>query len=126
MKPIFKILIIIIALSAASCRKDYYGQKPIPAGPVSFNGIILPILTQNCAKSGCHVAGGQSPDLTSSNAYDNLTGSGVIDTLQPATCTLYQHLTGAGGLKLMPPDGKLNSFDLALILTWIKQGAQND
>ena len=127
MKNLYLILTIIVLSTLGSCRKDYYGQPPIPAGPISFNTEILPILETNCAKSGCHVPGSQTPDLTTPNAYNNLTGLGYAtpdDSLKPAQSILYQKLTG--GSKPMPPDGKLSSYNLNLILTWIKQGAKND
>ncbi len=117
----------MVLIAMGSCNKDYYGQPPIPAGPISFNKIVLPILETNCAKSGCHVPGGQTPDLTSANAYNDLTGLGYVspdDSLAPAQSILYQKLTA--GSKPMPPSGKLSAYNLNLILTWIKQGAQND
>ena len=76
MKRLYLILPILSVLALGSCRKDYYGTPPIPAGPVSFSQEILPILETNCAKSGCHVPGGQTPDLTTPNAYNDLTGLG--------------------------------------------------
>lgn len=114
-------------LAMGSCRKDYFGQPPIPAGPISFNKEILPILETNCAKSGCHVPGGQTPDLTTPNAYNDLTGLGYVspsDSMAPSQSILYQKLTA--GSKPMPPSGKLSAYNLNLILTWIKQGVQND
>jgi hypothetical protein len=127
MKNISKIFIVLVIFATASCRKDYYGQKPLPPGPVSFSKMIVPILNLNCAKSGCHVAGGQTPNLSPDVAYDNLTGLGYVnpeDTLTPEKSSLYEHLDGT--LKLMPTSGKLSSYDMGLIKTWIQQGAQNN
>src|ERR1017187_2113412 len=106
MKPVFKIIIVLIIFSATACEKDYYGVKPIPPGPVSFTTQVLPILTTSCAISGCHVPGAQTPDLTAANAYNDLTGLGYAtpdDSLAPQNSVLYKHLSG--NLKIMPPSG---------------------
>jgi hypothetical protein len=48
---------------------------PTSAGKTTFNARIKPILTAKCATSGCHTAGGQSPDLTTyASSKSNITG----------------------------------------------------
>jgi hypothetical protein len=128
MKAIYIILILVFTMAVVSCRKDYIGNPPIdPNIPVSFKTDVQPILTTNCAKSGCHVAGGQTPNLAADAAYDNLTGLGYVDpadSANPAQDNLYKILTSSTGY--MPKSGKLSSHDINLIYTWIKQGAHNN
>ena len=127
MKTIYILLILVVVVSVAACRNDFFGQPPLPTGPISFNKSVLPILVTECAKSGCHVPGGQTPDLTAANAYNNLTGLGYAtpdDSLNAPQSILMKQINNAS--KPMPPNGKLTAYDISLITTWIKQGAQNN
>ena len=98
--------------------------------PVSFSADIVPILTQNCALSGCH--SGSSPEsnlnLEASKAYAALLkkGSGYVDTINPTSSVIYSSLVSVSSP--MPPDGqrKLDACELKLIETWMKQGAKNN
>ena len=57
----FRALMILLLLARAGlqgCYKDILSPGADPNGPpqqVSFSGDLLPILTKNCALSGCHV-----------------------------------------------------------------------
>ncbi len=90
---------------------------------VSFSNDIAPILNNSCNISGCHNAGGIRPDLTVTNAYTSLTG-GYINTADPQASELYLWMTGKKGVP-MPTSG-INKDYNALILAWIKQGANNN
>lgn len=92
--------------------------------PVSFVSDIIPIFNSSCNLSGCHSPGGKSPDLTSANAYTSLTNGGFVNTGDPQTSELYQWMTGKRGTP-MPVSG-INKDYNALVLAWIKQGAQNN
>lgn len=129
-KIIFLFLVGTLVIQA--CRKDFTMPAAgvvVPTGSVSFDSTILPIFTANCAKSGCHVTGGQAPDLTAANAYNQLTGLGYVpqdDTLDAdaKASTLYKMITSTS--KPMPPTGSLSPTQIGQILAWIKQGSQND
>lgn len=109
----------------ASCEKDYQNSAVVDVNtPVSFSKEVVPILIEDCATINCHVSGAQSPDLSAVSAYDQLTGLGYIDTTNAAGSILYQRITAT--TKPMPPSGKLNAQEIAFILAWIKQGAQNN
>ncbi len=126
-KLIFLFLAAAIVIQA--CRKDFKMAPvagPIPTGVISFDTLILPVLTSNCAKSGCHVSGGHTPDLTAANAYNQLTGLGYVpqdDTTEvnAKNSFLYKAITSTS--KPMPPTSPLSATQVALILTWIKQGS---
>jgi hypothetical protein len=90
--------------------------------PVSFTGDIVPILNSSCNTTGCHSTGAKSPDLTEVNAYNSLTG--FINTGDPQSSELYLWMTGKKGTP-MPVSG-INKDYNALVLAWIKQGAQNN
>ncbi len=91
---------------------------------VSFAGDILPIFNNSCNTSGCHTAGGRSPDLSVTNAFTSLTNGGFINTSEPLSSELYLWMTGKKGTP-MPVSG-INKDYNALILAWLKQGANNN
>ena len=129
-KSIFFFLVLILLVQA--CRKDFTMAPPavqLPSGNISFDTVIIPILTSNCTKSGCHISGGQVPDLTAANAYNSLTLLGYVpvgDTslADAKSSTLYSKLTSTS--KPMPPNGALTPTQNAQILAWIKQGSLNN
>lgn len=92
--------------------------------PVSFAGDIIPIFNKSCNISGCHSAGGKSPDLTSVNAYNSLTNGGYLNTSDPPSSPVYLWMTGKKGTP-MPVSGVNKDYN-ALMLAWIKQGSQNN
>lgn len=117
--------IIILALLFSACEKDYLILKKIEiTAPVSFSTDIAPILTKDCATSGCHVTGAIAPDLTASKAYDDLIGLGYVDTTNAEGSVLYIRIIGT--TRPMPPAARLTPDEIGYILAWIKQGAQNN
>lgn len=91
---------------------------------VSFAGDIAPIFEKNCAISGCHLTGGQKPDLSASQAITSLTNGNYLDLAAPENSELYAWLTGkrASVMPLSGSDPEINAF----VLAWITQGAQNN
>ncbi len=92
--------------------------------PVSFATDIIPIFEKSCAVSGCHVAGGKAPNLTTANAYSALTVGNFLNTGSPETSLLYQWMSGKKATPM--PVAGINKDYNALVLAWIKQGAQNN
>lgn len=136
MKTLFNRLTVVITaiilisglLFYNSCTKDSgpFIVPPKNAPVISFKDTIQPILTTYCAKSGCHVTGGQAPDLSSGNAYNSLISGGFINTSTPTSSIVYQYLTGAKS-PAMPLGGSSNPSNInILVLTWIEQGALNN
>lgn len=91
---------------------------------VSFANDVNPLLQKNCSLSGCHNTGGIVPDLSTDQAYLSLTTSDFLDLNTPEDSELYGFVSG----KITPamPIGGADPAIAAMILAWIKQGAQNN
>ncbi|MEN9961520.1 MAG: hypothetical protein RL045_1774 [Bacteroidota bacterium] len=86
---------------------------------VYFNQTILPLITSNCAMSGCHDAishkeGVILTDYAHIRAYSS--------TTNPAGSSLYRSIVTG----YMPPKGPLASAQMASLLKWMQQGAKNN
>lgn len=92
--------------------------------PVSFGADIIPIFNASCNSSGCHNTGGRKPDLSPSNAYNALQNGNYLNTSAPESSELYLWMAGLKAIP-MPPNG-INIDNNALVLAWIRQGAQNN
>jgi len=121
------ILASLILLMFFGCYKDktvIFSTGEEVTRPVSFSGDIVPIFSSSCSSSGCHNAGGKSPDLSAVNAYNSLTNGGYINSSNPENSELYLWMSGQRGMP-MPVSG-INKDYNAMVLAWIKQGAQNN
>ncbi len=121
------LLVSISVLLLSGCYKDrtvLFDTGEEITRPVGFAADILPIFNNSCNTSGCHNAGGKSPDLTAANAYNSLSAGNYINVGNPVSSELYLWMTGKKGVP-MPTTG-INKDYNALILAWIKQGAQNN
>lgn len=92
--------------------------------PVSFATDIIPVFNSSCNMSGCHTAGSKVPDLSATNAYNSLTVGNYYNTTTPESSTIYLWMTGKKSTP-MPTSGVNKDYN-ALMLAWIKQGAQNN
>ncbi|MFI5132706.1 MAG: hypothetical protein ACHQEB_00135 [Chitinophagales bacterium] len=128
-KAIACMLVVVSVLIIAGCYKAdtlYPNTDAQVNKAVSFANDIVPIFSQKCAISGCHGAGGHSPDLTVSKAYNSLKNGGYIDIADPKNSKLYMRLTGKI-TPAMPLTGSSNPSNInALVLTWITQKALNN
>lgn len=91
---------------------------------VTFSGDIIPIFNKSCSLSGCHTGGGKPPDLGAANAYNSLKVGNYFNTNNPESSVIYLWLTGKKTTQM--PVGGMNKEYNALVLAWIKQGAQNN
>jgi len=136
-------LLVFIVYSASCKREPVYigyvepdpvdttgnGGNPVthPCSPdsVYFNQQILPILTSNCAMSGCHNVQSHEEGIILDN-YTNTRNTGKINLSSPANSKLYKVLNETGGDRMPPaPMAALPVAQRALILKWIQQGALN-
>lgn len=120
-------LVSISVLLLSGCYKDktvLFDTGEEITRPVGFAADILPIFNSSCNTSGCHNAGGKSPDLTAANAYNSLSTGNYFNVGNPVNSELYLWMTGKKGVP-MPTTG-INKDYNALILAWIKQGALNN
>lgn len=129
-----KIVIVMAVLAAPIISlQSCYKVATVPlntteevTAPVSYANDIQPIFTANCSTSGCHVAGGRSPDLSAEKAYNSLMNGSYIDVSAPENSNLYLWLTGKKTTP-MPPGSATNPSNVNnLVLAWIKQGALNN
>ncbi|HTI59104.1 hypothetical protein [Mucilaginibacter sp.] len=127
MKPIiiFIGLLFTIGIAFTGCYKDVILPKAgvDPNGPpqnYSFKTDISPILSTNCALSGCHVAGAQAPDLETGVSYNSLVSGGYVNTLIPKQSELYIMING--DMQIHIPD----AADRQKIFDWIRTGAKNN
>jgi hypothetical protein len=78
---------------------------------ISWNSDIKAIVEKNCALSGCHISGAQSPDLSN---FQSAKSNASNMQLQTAN-------------RNMPANGKtLSSDDIARIACWVKDGAKEN
>src|ERR1700733_5977473 len=95
---LFAGLLFIIGAFVNGCYKDVIiPQSSNPSAPpqaTSYANDIQPIFTANCALSGCHTAGGQTPNLTAGVSYNDLIGGGFVNTLIPTQSTIYIMING--------------------------------
>ena len=114
------LLIFMITFYWSSCTSDTLVDV-LPSGPVSFSNDLQPVFDQNCSKSGCHVTGMVSPDLTAGKSYNSLISANLVDTLQPSQSVLYKQVAAGGTMS-----SYCTKAQSQLILLWIQQGAKNN
>ena len=92
---------------------------------VSFQSEVLPILTQRCALSGCHVAGGpRGIDLRS---YESVLQGGQRGAIVVAGNAAGSEIVNQIATGDMPPGGPpLDDAQVQLITDWINDGAENN
>ncbi len=145
MKANFVLLIffVIIDILFLSCQHEIQFPKTSGGGGVNdttvtpptvapsscsidtiyFANTILPLLTSNCAMSGCHngISGGDAGEYTL-NTY-----SGILAIVRPGN-PVNSKLVEVISNGTMPPGGRtpISSSQLSAIETWISQGALNN
>lgn len=126
-KKITGFWVVLILMGLTGCYKDktvLLDTGDEITRPVSFTQDILPIFNSSCNSGGCHNAGGIAPDLSQTNAYISLSNGGYLSVTDPQNSGLFLWMTGKKGTP-MPTSG-INKDYNALVLAWIRQGAQNN
>jgi uncharacterized membrane protein len=128
--------VALIAVNSA-CKHDpfpYDGpsgenptDKPCDPDTVYFQNQILPLLTSNCAMSGCHDAATAEGDVILTS-YQNIMQTADVRPGNPNGSDLYEVVTETDPDKRMPPPpaAMLSQEQQQLIYTWIQQGARNN
>lgn len=115
-------LLFSVSLVLSSCYKDVILPAVANTKPpqyVSFSGDLQPIFTANCALSGCHVKGSQTPYLSADVSYQQLLG-GFVNTIKPEQSELYQQINGNMQVHIPNADDRQKVYD------WIRNGAPNN
>lgn len=122
------LVIITIIVAFSGCYKTVT-IVPNPGSSIttemSFAKDIIPIFEKSCAVSGCHAAGGKTPNLAPTLAFSSLTTGNYLKANDPDNSLLMLWLNGKKS-PVMPvgsgPDPEIN----AKIYAWINQGAKNN
>ena len=115
-------LLFFTSLVLISCYKDVILPAVVTTKPpqfVSFSGDLQPIFTTNCALSGCHVKGSQTPYLSADVSYQQLLG-GFVNTIKPEQSEIYIQING--NMEVHIPD----ATERQKIYDWIRNGAPNN
>ena len=113
-------LAVILLLN--SCYKDVILPPVASTKPpqfVSFSNDLQPIFTANCALSGCHVKGSQTPYLSPDVSYQQLLG-GYVNTVIPDQSEIYIQINS--NMEVHIPD----AAERQKIYDWIRNGAPNN
>jgi len=121
---VFAGFLLIMGACLTGCYKDviipHSSDPSAPPQATSFAKDIQPIFTANCALSGCHVAGAETPALSAGVAYQDLVSGGFVNTVVPNQSTLYLMINGE--MEVHIP----NAADRQKIYDWIRTGAINN
>ena len=116
-------MVLFMWIALSSCYKDVIAPAVATTAPAkfeSFSNDIQPIFTSNCALSGCHVVGSQTPYLIAGMAYQDLVGGGFVNTVVPTQSTLYIMING--DMEVHIP----SATERQAIYDWIRNGAPNN
>ena len=116
MKNLLYALSLLLLLAFSSCLYDK-GEDAQPnngCDTTYYALTIKPIIDNNCAKSGCHVAGG-----TSSGNFT--TYAGIKPYIDSGSLPVRINLDPSDALH-MPKGAVLDSLTLATLNTWIADG----
>lgn len=121
-KLILFIFSTLTILSWQSCQYEWVDPvDPVIPDVVSFSVDIVPIFNRSCNMGGCHSAGAVPPDLTKSNAYNDLFAKNLIDIAVPENSKLYTKCAPGGSMNKYTQPG-----DPEMMLKWIQEGALNN
>lgn len=117
MRPLPHLFALLVVIS---CTTDpYLPDDPCAAGFVDYQNEIQPILTSNCALSGCHDASTAAEEIR----LDNYQGvMEEVDAFRPGNSELFEVLSGDMPPYPYPP---LTQQQKDLIYRWISEGALN-
>jgi hypothetical protein len=114
--------LLVFALFISGCKYDFITPDYVPpvAAGVSFSTQVAPIFSTGDKCTSCHKPAGQTPDLTTANAYSQIV-PGFVNTSTPASSEI---LTVPGSSAHSWKD--YTATERSIILTWITEGAKNN
>lgn len=129
------LLFLVLTVMVMACTHEVDGpnspantptvSSSCSADSVYFVNEILPIITSNCAMSGCHDAAtkAEGVELTRYSLIMKIVRAG-----NASGSDLYQMITTTNTRDRMPPPPRspLTSAQIAKIQKWINQGAKNN
>jgi len=129
------ILILSVAFLLMQCKHDTIipdantqaqQSAQCDSDTVYFVNDILPLYMSGCATTGCHdnQTAKHGVKMTS---YTNIIQTGEIRPGRPNDSKAFEVLTEGGEDRMPPsPQASFTSAQIALIRTWIQQGAKNN
>ncbi len=115
MKKILRITYVILVLLLYGCyfdnEEELYPNTNCDTNQVTYANTISPLLANNCATTGCHVAGNGRVLLTNYTEIKT-----AINGVEKRTIND----------KDMPVSGPLSACDIAKLKAWIDAGAPNN
>jgi hypothetical protein len=118
--------IFAVCVGIVGCYKDVnIAATPVnpdsqPPQYVSYSAELAPLFNGNCAKPGCHLAGGHHPYLNTEVSYNELINGGFVNTLVPKESILYIQIN-SNMMQFIP-----NASDRQKVYDWIRNGAPNN
>jgi hypothetical protein len=116
----FALAAMLLLPLLGACRNDPVGVQEQPK--VCFSSQVLPIIQNNCAKSGCHAGtadGGERLALATASDIQREAVAG-----KPFDSRLYTAITDSwAGVMPPPPNAPLTMEQRTTIYLWILQGA---
>jgi mono/diheme cytochrome c family protein len=132
------VFITILFFSTLACKHDP-DQNPDPdpdpdppivlcdPDTVYFQNDILPLLIQSCGVIGCHDPGTAQDGVVLTD-YASVINTGDVRPGRPDNSEIYEKITDDDNDDRMPPPpyDRLKPEQIAMIRTWILQGALNN
>ena len=123
LSPAPRLVLTCVGLAAIAAT----GRAPSAQAParVDFARDVQPILRQRCV--GCHGSGQQMVGLRLDRRRDAMRGSTFGTVIGPGNAEasrLYLRISGTTRGSQMPPTGALPAEHIAVIKTWIDEGAE--
>jgi hypothetical protein len=121
--------VLIAGIAIFSCQTEPFlpdlttldPNEPCPPGAIHFKREIQPIISANCAFSGCHDAI-SAEDGVVLDTYENIMRE--VTPFDPNESELYESLMESGDDVMPPrPYDLLSTAQIKLIKDWINQGA---
>lgn len=102
-------LVVLLGSCEWKSEEALFAEPEACAEPLSFATHIAPIVQTNCAISGCHLSGGQPPELTS---YEKVKAR-ATDVLRE---------TQSGNMPPSYSNKSLTQEEVKQIACWVEQG----
>lgn len=94
---------------------------------VYFVNDIQPLITSNCAKSGCHDGTSYEDEAEKLSTYSDIMNSGFVEAFDANDSEMIEVLTEDGDDRMPPsPEDPLSAAQIDLLTKWINQGARNN
>ena len=117
MKKIVSVIAAMLFVCLCSCQYETIEPLEISIdGDVSYAVDIAPVFDANC--TSCH-SGATDPDLRADKSWSALTSDNLVDPADPEGSKLMDKLNAGHGVPL-------SALEIAQVLKWIEDGAENN